>query len=241
MMTWGPWRTGAPNRRTLICINEDVETREDGPPNPGEWADQAPYYPCSTAGLQSHSRTLISAGRLLPVSMTRSCETTDRIMANSITPSFSMNYGQRHSAEAGWIHQPTARRRPFRSRFELVGIGYAPLLKKGTRLPPKGTNGASADREFKETKRLASERYAFARNPSLIRDARTVRGFECEALRLRLRGDLRRAWEGVHRVPSRRSSRRARQTLDNHDGPGRPHALRQLPPHGPPTSAANAR
>jgi hypothetical protein len=149
-----------------------VEIRADGPPLPGDWADQAPYYRVPVRDYETFSES-ISLAAFIPL---YEAELHELLAAHpSHFPFIRYNNGTEiRLRQGGYINECTA------GLFDLIkrSLGDEPPESGGS---SSGTRGASADREFKETKRLAAERYAFARSPGLIRDARAIRGFQCEA------------------------------------------------------------
>jgi hypothetical protein len=148
-----------------------VESRPDGPPIPGEWAGQAPFYQVALRDYEAFPEP-ISLEAFIPLFED---ELRDEL---SHQPKYFpfINYSNDiRLRQGGYINECTPILFDAVKR-SVLDIPPAPGAAKST-----GTHGASADRQFKETKRLASERYAFARNPGLVRDARALRGFECEA------------------------------------------------------------
>jgi hypothetical protein len=168
--TWGPRER---EHRFVGCsfAHGPVEVRSDGPPAPGEWADQSPYYRVPLRDYQPFPA---------PVSLAAFIPLFDAELRSDLAqkPRYFpfINYGNEiRLRQGGYINECTP------ALFEAVRHSVLDLPPPAGPTKSAGTQGASADREFKETKKLASERYAFARNPALIRDARAIRGFECEA------------------------------------------------------------
>jgi hypothetical protein len=151
-----------------------VEVRPEGPPTPGSWAGQAPYYRVPLQDL-AYFPAPISIAAFIPL---YERELREDLKTHPIYYPFILyDHGREvRLRQGGYINACTPLL--FDAIKRATGDGPA---SPGMATKPPGNQGASADREYKETKRLASERYAFARNPGLIRDARAIRGFECEA------------------------------------------------------------
>jgi hypothetical protein len=171
--TWGP---GEKEHRFIgrSYAANPVEIREQGPPSPGEWAGQSPYYRVRLRDYQPFLEP-ISLAAFIPL---YDSELRGDLASKPRNYPFILykNEQEIRLRQGGYINFCTPRL--FEALKTAIDDGSASDNLPGG--PSKGTR-ASADREFKETKRLASERYAFARNPGLIREARALRGFECEA------------------------------------------------------------
>lgn len=150
-----------------------VEVRPVGPPSPGEWANQAPYY---RVPLRDFTAFPISISIRALVDLFEQELRQDLITHPRRYPFTFYNGGREiRLRQGGYINACT------QALFHVLkqAIGDRPLPASSAPIPT-GLE-PSADREYKETKRLTAERMAFARNPTLIRDARILRGLSCEA------------------------------------------------------------
>jgi hypothetical protein len=150
-----------------------VEISAVGPPAPGEWAGQAPFYRVPLRDFTSFP-TSISTRALIGLFEK---ELRQDLITHPRRYPFTFYDGGREIRlrQGGYINACTPGL--FDILKQALGDQAPPLLPTAglTDLEP------SADREYKETKRLTAERMAFARNPALIRDARLLRGLSCEA------------------------------------------------------------
>lgn len=150
-----------------------VEVRQDEPTEPGAWARQSPYYRVPLRNYQSFLESL-SLAAFIPLF---DAELREDLATRPIHFPFTLYNNERdvRLRQGGYLNDCTPAL--FDAIKQAIGdLPPAPEAKAHAR-----TRRVSADREYKETKRLASERYAFARNPSLVRDARAIRGLQCEA------------------------------------------------------------
>ena len=151
-----------------------LESREDQPPNPGQWANQAPYFRIPLRDYEPFPAP-ISLAAFFPLYEE---ELREQITAGHLYYPFILyDNGRRlQLRQGGYINRcpPELFDLVKRANGETAAAPGDPLSSPVAPLP-------SADREYKETKRLASERLAFARDPALIRNARAIRGYQCEA------------------------------------------------------------
>jgi hypothetical protein len=170
---WGP---GEREHRIVgrSFAQAGFESRDDGPPNPGQWADQAPYFRVPLRNYEPFPEP-ISLAAFFPL---YDSELRAQISRGDLYYPFILyDLGRRiQLKQGGYINRCPE------DLFDLIrlAVGEGPV-PPGGHAPPTNAPTPSADHEYKETKRLASERYAFARNPGLIREARERRGFQCEA------------------------------------------------------------
>jgi hypothetical protein len=157
------------NGRSFVAAPHEV--REDQPPNPGDWANQSPYFRVPLRDYESFPETIS-----LPALFELFDDELRAEMKSGPTHYPFILYGQGAEIrlrQGGYINECTP---------GLFGL-MQKLIGENPGSPDVGQNEPlpSTDREFKEAKRLAAEHYAFARNPALVREARAIRGYACEA------------------------------------------------------------
>jgi hypothetical protein len=169
------WPSGGKEHRIVgqSLATGRVALRNDEPPQPGDWVGQAPYYRVPL-GAYSEFSTPCSVGAF--VDLYDSDLRRDLKRRSTYYP-FTLYGGglEVRLRQGGYMNDCTP------SLFDLVrtAVGEGPLPPRTPPLPVPAS--ADADLQYKETKRLAGERYAFARNPGLVKAARALRGFTCEA------------------------------------------------------------
>ena len=155
-------------------VQSEHESRNDEPPMPGDWAGQAPYYRIALRDYAAFPEAIsLTALYGLYEDELRS----ELATKPALYPFILYDSGRTiQLRQGGYINVCTP------ALFDLVrqAIGEGPPPPGAPPTPP-GAPTPSADREYRETKRLAGERYAFARNPGLVRAARAIRGYQCEA------------------------------------------------------------
>jgi len=169
------WEPGSTEHRFAgrSLVSASYESRETPPPSPGDWANQSPYYRVPLRDYAPFPEAISLAAFIGLFDR----ELRADLKRRPTYYPFTLYAGgtQVRLRQGGYINECTP------GLFALVQtvIGEGP--------PPPGSRVGqkaplpSADREFKEARRLAGERYAFARNPALVREARAVRGYTCEA------------------------------------------------------------
>lgn len=211
------WESGEREHRFVgvSFAKTAAELRADEPPSPSDWVSQSPYYRIPLRDYTSFPRPISLAAFISLYDL----ELRKDLATDPLYFPFTLyNRGRDvRLRQGGYINDCTP------TLFETVkqAIGDTPSAPAAKAIPPKGNEGVSADREYKETKRLASERYAFARNPGLIRDARAVRGFECEACDFNFEaryGELGKHYIECHHV----------DPLGNHDSPSTTTTVRDV-------------
>lgn len=170
------WERNHPEHRFAgrSVASGTYETRSQPPPLPGNWAGRSSYY---RIPLQDYEAFLepISVRAFIDL---YNDELRGELKSSPTYYPFTLYAGgtEVRLRQGGYLNNCTT------GLFQLVqvAIGEGPLPP---RTPPllNGAPFASADHQHKETKRLARERYAFARNPGLVKAARAIRGFTCEA------------------------------------------------------------
>ena len=148
--------------------------RSDAPPLPGQWANQAPYYRVPLKAYEAFAE---------PISLPAFTYLYDKeLRADLKAPPtyypFTLYAGgtEVRLRQGSYLNDCT----PRLLKLVQIAIGEGPLPRHTPPLP-QGAPSIGADQQYQETKRLAGERYAFARNPGLVKAARAIRGFTCEA------------------------------------------------------------
>lgn len=192
------WEPGSPPENRFAgrsFVAAPCETNDDGPPSPGDWVNQAPYYRVALRGYESLPRS-ISLETFIGLF---GQELRQDLKTRPVYYPFTLYGGgtQVRLRQGGYINECTPAL--FTALQMLIGEHPVP----GSQVVADDVPPPSADREFKETKRLAGERYAFARNPSLVREARRLRGYICEACDFNFQtkyGDLGKEYIECHHV-----------------------------------------
>jgi hypothetical protein len=170
------WESGGPEHRFAgrSVASGTYDTRSEAPPLAGDWANQAPYYRVPLRGYAAFPEP-ISVRALIDL---YEGELRDELKSQPTYYPFTL-YARGTEVrlrQGGYLNNCT----PGLFQLVQIGIGEGPLPPRTPPLP-QGVPLADADQQHKETKRLAGERYACARNPGLVKAARAIRGFTCEA------------------------------------------------------------
>jgi 5-methylcytosine-specific restriction endonuclease McrA len=157
---------------TRLCgysfVKDQYELVDQVPPSPGSWGNLAPYY---RINLKEYTPFPIP----LPFSIIKdnySNEILDEIVDNRIKYFPFNTYGDTIRTVQG-TYLAKCTNRLFTLLMEALQIQI--------NINQNASITTDIHLEYSETKRLTKERYFFARNPKLARDAKQAHGYKCQA------------------------------------------------------------
>jgi hypothetical protein len=142
-----------------------AEERQDEPPSPGSWANMAPYY---RIRLTDH----VTLDR--PVSMSTIIDVHGQDIRNDIDENRPRHYP--------FVLYKGAVRTGQGLYLARCSVALYSILKRAVDIERAAEPGLATEvrSEFVESRRLAAERYFFARNPRLVEEAKRRHGYRCQ-------------------------------------------------------------